>query len=139
MGSATTVGLDDLIRDFAGLAELPDSVIDAMLTAEADVIEPEQKRTIKTMWAGRYKTGETAMSVKRTKIKSGKRGRHLSIYPQGTNSDGNRNAEVAFINEFGKRNQGARPAIDAANKNKAEQAVTEAAKVYNAFVDSKKL
>lgn len=137
MGSASTIGLDDLIRDYAALAELPDSVIDAMLTAEADVIEPEQHRTAKSM--GVYKTGVTEGSIKRTKIKGKKDGRHLSIYPQGTNADGNPNAEVAFVNEFGKKGQPARPFIDTANKNKADQAVDGAAKVYNAFVDSKKL
>ena len=101
MGSASTIGLDDLIQDLAALAALPDSVIDAMLTAKADVIEPEQVKTIKGMWAGKYKTEQTARAVKRTKIKRGKNGRHLSIYPQGKNTDGNPNAEVAFINEFG--------------------------------------
>lgn len=139
MASITTIGIDDLIDDLASLASLPDSVIDEMLTAQADIIEPEQRRTMQTMWAGPYRTGTTAGAVKRTKIKSGKDGRHLSIYPHGTNSDGNRNAEVAFINEFGKKNQPARPAIDTANKNKAEQAHGGAEKVYNAFVDSKNL
>lgn len=137
MGSAATIGLDDLISDFAALAELPDSVIDAMLTAEADVIEPEQHRTAKGM--GVYRTGVTEGSIKRTKIKSGKGGRYLSIYPQGKNSDGNPNAEVGFLNEFGKKGQPARPFIDTANKNKTDQAVGEAEKVYNAFVDSKNL
>lgn len=139
MGTVATIGLDYLIEDFAALAALPDSVIDEMLTAQADIIEPEQRRTMQTMWAGPYRTGTTAGAVKRTKIKSGKDGRHLSIYPHGTNSDGNRNAEVAFINEFGKKNQPARPAIDKANQSKAEQALGGAAKVYNDFVDSKNL
>lgn len=139
MANLTTIGLDDLIADFGDIAEIPDSVIDAMITAEADVIEPEQNRMMQTMWAGRYKTGTTAASLKRSKITAGKDGRSISISPQGTNANGNRNAEVAFINEFGKKGQPARPAIDTANKNKAEQAFDAAEKVYNAFVDSKKL
>ena len=139
MATISTSGLDDLIPDLAALAAIPDSVIDAMLTAQADVIEPEQKRVMKIMWTGRYHTGATAEAVRRTKIKSGKDGRHLSIYPQGKNSDGNPNAEVAFINEFGKRNQPGRPAIDTANQNKAETAFSGAETVYNAFVKSKNL
>lgn len=141
MGNISTIGLDDLITDLSALAELPDSVIDAMLTAQADIIEPEQKRVMKTMWAGKYQTGKTAASVKRTKIKGGRDGRNLSIYPQGTNSDGNRNAEVAFVNEFGAHGgkQPARPAIETAIKNKAEQTFDAAEKEYNAFVDSRNL
>jgi len=139
MGSISTIGLNDLIEDLSALAALPDSVIDEMLTAQADIIEPAQRRTMQAMWAGPYRTGATAGAVKRTKIRSGKDGRYLSIYPHGTNADGNRNAEVAFINEFGKRNQPARPAIDTANKSKTEEAISAAAKVYNAFVESKNL
>lgn len=137
MGAASTIGLDDLISDLSALAELPNSVIDDMLKAEADVIEPEQHRTAKSM--GVYRTGVTEGSIKRTTVKSGSDGRYLSIYPQGKNADGNSNAEVAFINEFGKRGQPARPFIDTANKNKSDQAVGAAEKVYNAFVDGKNL
>lgn len=137
MGAASTIGLDDLISDLGSLAELPDSVVDEMLKAEADVIEPEQHRTAKSM--GVYRTGVTEGSIKRTAVKAGKDGRYLSIYPQGKNADGNSNAEVAFVNEFGKRGQPARPFIDTANKNKTDQAVDAAEKVYNAFVDGKNL
>jgi len=137
MGSAATIGLDSLIDDLAAFAALPDSVIDGMLTAEADVIEPEQHRTAESM--GVYRTGVTEGSIKRTKIKVGKGGRYLTIYPQGKNKDGNPNSEVAFVNEFGKEGQPARPFIDTANKNKGEEAVGAAETVYNAFLDSKNL
>ena len=139
MANFTTIGLEKLIDDIGDLANIPDSVIDGMLTAQADVIEPEQKRVTKAMWSGPYATGTTSDSIKRAKIKGGRDGKTISIAPHGRNSDGNSNAEVAFINEFGKHNQPARPAIDTANKNKAEQAVEAARKVYDAYVDSKNL
>jgi len=137
MGSITTIGLENLIDDLSSLAQIPDTVIDDILTAQADVIEPEQRKMAKSM--GVYRTGVTKGSIKRTKIKIGKDGKYLDIYPQGKNTAGNTNAEVAFVNEFGKKNQPARPFIRTANENKTDQAVEQARKVLDTFISSKNL
>ena len=148
MGLRATRGLDELMLDFAALAELPESVIDDMLTAQADVVEPAQKKYAKEM--GIYDLGVTEGSIRRTPITSSRSGRKLSIYPQGTNPKGRRNAEVAFMNEFGTndkrningKNRGkmpARPFIRTANEAVADEAVERSARIYNAFVDSKNL
>lgn len=63
----------------------------------------------------------------------------MYVYPQGTNERGNRNAEVAFINEFGKHGQPARPFIKTANEEAADTAVEAAAKVYDKYLKSKNL
>lgn len=61
------------------------------------------------------------------------------------NSDGNRNAEVAFINEFGKsgkhgkKGQPARPFIRTANEAAEERATEAEEKVYNDFLNGKNL
>lgn len=151
----TTIGLDGLIEDMAALAALPDKVIDDMLNAKADVIEPAQKQQAEAM--GVQNTGMVISSIKRGKSKRTNDGRTLAIYPRGK-----RNAEVAFLNEFGTKgnrrvkggkrfvralgastaNLGkmpARPFIDAANKAAGQRATDAAAKVYDEFLKSKNL
>lgn len=140
MGQFTVSGLDDLAGDLAALASLPDRVIDDMLGAQADVIEPEQKRTAREM--GVYDTGLTAGSIRRTKVKRTKDGRSLSITFRGARKrDGRstRNAEIAFVNEYGKRGQAPRPFIQTAIQRKEQEAVEAAARVYHAYLDSRNL
>jgi len=148
MASISVIGLDDLIPDMAALAALPDSVIDNMLSAKADVVEKRQRETIKTMLSGRHSKGVTAGSLKRGNIKRTANGRVVEIKPEGSRSDNvrigykkntRRNAEVLFVNEYGKRGQPARPAISTANNAAQAEATAKAEKVYNAFVDSKNL
>lgn len=142
MGKITVNGMDALIDDLADLAKLPDSVIEGILDAEADVIVEEQKKLGSKMWKGPYETGETAASIKKSKVKKTGLDRSISVYPQGKNSRGERNAEVAFVNEYGKstgRQKGGRPAIRTANK-QAEKKMHEAGeKVFHAYLDQKNL
>ena len=132
-------GIEELCSDLAALAELPDSVTDGILNAEADVIVAAQQKTMAQMWRGPYATGETARSIRKGKVKRGKTGKSISVTPQGRNRKGERNAAVAFINEYGKRGQAPRPAIKTANEQAESAAVEAGEKVYHAFLDSKKL
>jgi len=158
MGIAT-IGLDEFINDLAALAELPDSVIDGMLNAKADIIEPAQRQQAMSM--GVFKSRSTVNSIKRTKSVRSNDGRSLEIYPQGNNSKGRRNAEIAFMNEYGTKGvrglkkpryvkalgkkvtklgrMPARPFIDKANKSAGQQATDAAAKVLDNFISSKNL
>ena len=137
MGSFKINGLDSLIDDLSALAALPDSVAEDMLNAGADIIEAEQHKMAKSM--GVYDTGVTEGSIKKTKVKKTATGKSIDIFPQGVNSDGNRNAEVAFINEFGKIRQPARPFIRTANEAAEERATEAEEKVYNDFLNGKNL
>lgn len=139
MGNISVSGLDDLIGDLDELASLPDSVTDQMLNAEADVIEAAQRAEAARMWQGPYYTGTTAASIKKGKVKKTGLDKSITVSPQGTNKRGTRNAEVAFVNEFGKRGQPARPAIKTANERKEKEAVEAGEKVYHAYLDAKKL
>lgn len=137
-------GIDALTDALAELAKLPDSVVDDILNAEADVIVRAQREEIESQWTGPYSLGISSKSVKKGKVGKNKDGRSISIYPQGTrnrNGRSTRNAEIAFINEYGapKRNIAARPAIDTANKKKESEAVDAGERVYNAYLDSKNL
>ena len=91
------------------------------------------------MWKGPYYTGTTAASIKKGKIKRTGLDKSITVAPQGHNKRGTRNAEVAFVNEFGKAGQPGRPFINTANEKKADSAVDAAAGVYDRFLKSKNL
>ena len=137
-------GLDALADDFAALARLPDKVVEDILDAEAEVITAAQREEIEKQWRGPHSLGISAKSIKKGKVKKDKDGRSVSVYPQGTRKRrgrSTRNAEIAFINEYGAPGRGitARPAIDAANKKKESEAVDAGERVYNAYLDSRNL
>ena len=144
MGRLTMDGLDGLLDDFAALAALPDSVVDGILDAGADVIAAAQREEIEKQWKGPYSLGISAKSVKKGKVKKERDGRSVSIYPQGARRRGGqstRNAEIAFINEYGApgRHIAPRPAIDTANRKKEGEAVDAGERVYHAWLDSRNL
>lgn len=133
-------GLDGLMLSLEEIVELPDDVAEEMLAAEAEIVEEAQ--IYAGMKMGVYRTGVTLSSIRRGKMKRGKDGgRVMYVTPQGTNDKGVRNAEVAFINEFGAPGRGipARPFIKEGNELAADVAVEAAAKVYDKFLKSKNL
>ena len=133
-------GLDELILDMQAVAELPDEVVDEMLNAQADIVVAAQKEQGRAM--GVADTGLTLRSIKKGKVKLKKGVRVLYITPTGTRGRGKtrvRNAEIAFVNEYGKRGQKARPFIQLANEKSAQAATQAAAEVYDRFLKSKDL
>ena len=137
-------GLNGLLEDLEALAGLPDSVADGILEAEADVIVEAQREEIGRQWKGPYSEGISAGAVKKGKVKEGRAGRSITVSPQGSRKRGGksvRNAEIAFINEYGAPGRGiaARPAIAAANAKAEEAAVEAGERVFNAYLDSKNL
>lgn len=140
MAELSTSGLEELLSDMAAIAELPDETVLEMLTAEAEVIAPAQAAEARAM--GVVDKGVTAGSITfDKKLKKTKDGKAIYVYPKGTRSDGSRRrvAEVAFINEFGKEGQPARPFINTANERKGDEAAQAAAQVYDNFLKSKNL
>lgn len=135
MATMATDGLDGFCLSLEELAGLPETVQDEMLNAAADVVESAQRR--KGAAYGVHRTGVTLASIRRGKPKRRKGGRAIYVTPQGVNADGNRNAEVAFINEFGKHGQAPRPFIRDANEESADEAVQAAEKVYGDWLTSK--
>ena len=131
-------GIDALMNDIQAVAELPGEVTDEILLAEAAVVERAQRK--KAREYGVHRSGVTLESIGPTEPKSsGIGGASIYVYPQGVNADGNRNAEVAFVNEYGKRGQPPRPFIKAANEECADEAVEAATRVYDNFLKSKNL
>jgi len=136
MAKLSVNGIDDLMLSLEEIAAIPDDVAAAMLDAEAQVVEEAQIASAKTM--GVYDTGDTAASIRRGKMKKGRDGsRMMYVTPQGRNDKGERNATVAFVNEYGVpgRKIPPRPFIATANEQAATPAVEAAEKIYDNFLD----
>ena len=61
-------GLDELSKDLASLASLPDEVLDGILDAEADVILQAQRSEIGSQWRGPYSQEISAKALKKGKV-----------------------------------------------------------------------
>ncbi len=140
VASLSVDGLDDLMLSLEEIAAIPDDVAQAMLDAEAQVVEEAQ--IAQGMAMGVYDTGDTLRSIRRGRMKRTKEGgRAVYVTPQGVNDKGERNAAVAFMNEYGvpSRRIPARPFIATANAAAVDPAVAEAEKVYDEWLKSKGL
>lgn len=140
-------GLDELMLSMQEVAEIPDDIQDEMLNAGADVVVQAQRKSARDM--GVKRTELTINSIKKTKVKVKNGKRVIYIYPQGTRIRGDgkdgkpvrvRNAEIAFINEYGtRRRQPARPFVLTGNETSAEATTQAQAAVYNRWLESKGL
>lgn len=133
-------GLDELMLSMEEIAQIPDEVQDAMLNAQADVVTAAQKARARAY--GVQDTGLVIFSIKKGKPKRKKGVRVIYITPSGTRRRGKqtvRNAEIAFINEYGDRRQRARPFIRDANEACAEATTQAGFEVYDKWLKSKNL
>lgn len=138
MAELSVSGLDGLLLSMEQAAEIPDGIAREMLEAEAAVVEEAQIAQGVTM--GVYRTGQTLYSIRKGKMKKGRSGERLIyVTPAGKNDKGERNAAVAFVNEYGKRGQAARPFIRIATEAAATPAVEEAEKIYDRWLKEKGL
>lgn len=133
-------GLDGLSLSLEELAALPDTVQDRMLLAGADVVAKAQKQ--KVLAYGIYdrdSTQHVADAIKPGKVKLNRGERVVYVSPTGTRKRGNkttRNAEILFINEYGKKRQKARPAVRDANEACAAAMTQAQFEVYDQWLKS---
>lgn len=165
MAGIVSNGLDELMTDLESVADLPDEVVEAMLDAEADIVLPAESAEAEKlgMYDGydthgnfretsgtnslpgqtrSYSTGELARSLKKGKLKTKGGKRTKSIYFSGSRKRGKtrtKNAEIAFLNEFGTRTINARHFIWTAIQKVADPATAAAAAVLDDFLKSKNL
>lgn len=132
MASFNVSGMPGLERFFDDLMLGSDEMIDEMLGAMADVVVEAQKRTASTMLQGPFYKGGVAGAVAKGRIKKSRDGRVLPIEFVGT-QHGEELARIAYINEYGKTNQPARPFIATANAQCEEEAVEKAASVFEKY------
>lgn len=131
-------GLDDLMLSLQQVAELPEDVQDNMLNAQADMVMAAQQRSALSI----ADTGQTARSLRKSKPKTRKGVRSISITFSGSRKRGEtttRNAEIAFVNEYGKKGVPPRNFIRKANEQSAAASTQAAAAVYDQYLQSKGL
>lgn len=131
-------GLDDLMLSLQDVADLPETVQDAMLDAQADVVLQAQQSAAQAI----ADTGQTARSLRKSKPMTRKGVRSISITFAGNRKRGDtttRNAEIAFVNEYGKKGVPARNFIRKANEQSAAASTQAAASVYDQYLQSKGL
>lgn len=120
---------------------MPDDVIDAILDAQADVVVSAQQAKARAY--GVHRTGLLIKSIKKGSTKRAKDGsRTLFVAPHGSRKRGKTtttNAEIAFLNEYGKRGVKARPFMRDANEESAEATTAAGRAVYDAWLESKGL
>lgn len=112
-------GYDDLIKAFGKLSDVPEDVQMKTLRAMEEVAADKIKASGE---AYRVRdTGTVLDSIKMNKPKKTDSGGYADVTFSGSrtrNGNQTRNAEIAFINEYGKKNQQARPFVgEAMNKN----------------------
>lgn len=138
----------DRIQEY--IDEIPVDVIDEMLTAEADVIEPAIADNAASMLRGPYAVGDTSRALYRKKPANwgGRKGngqRQIALTFRGIrrndkyHPNGTRNAEIAFVNEYGNRGNPARPFVQRAIDEKAEAAFDNAEKVFDDWLKKEKM
>ena len=135
-------GLDEFMLDMQQIAEIPEEVQDEMLNAQADITVRAQQEQAEAMGVHAPGSGLTIRSIKKGRVKVKKGVRTIYVTPTGSRVRGGkrvRNAEIAFINEYGKKNQKARPFIKTANEKSAEASTQAAFEVYDRWLKSKDL
>ena len=142
MATMSFDGADDLIQSIQELTEMPESVLDDMLQAQAAVTIPAIQA--KGRAYGVVDTGQSLASLKPGKPKwnRDRTARELYISPTGFRRRGRtvtRNAEILFVNEYGKRGQKARPFMKDGGEAAAESQEKAAMTVYNGYLNQKDL
>jgi hypothetical protein len=135
MAKIEITGLGETLISMQNIANIPDSVIREMMEAQADVVMEAQKRTASTMLRGPYYKGGVVGGIDKGNFKRLADGAEHYVVFKGT-QHGNRIAEIAFINEYGKKNQPARPFIKTANEQAAGEATEAAAKILHNWQES---
>lgn len=128
-------GLDGLEDLFEHIRDIPYWVLEDMLDKQADVVVAAQRKTAASMLEGRYNKGAVKAAIKKGKTQRTRDGLVKHITFNGK-QHGVRLAEIAFINEYGKRGQPARPFIRTANEQCAGEAQVVAEKVFDDWVES---
>ena len=131
--------LEDLLDK---VAYLPEDVESDMLTAAAEIIKDEQKRSATEMLVGPYTDLATgvAQSIQVGKVKKNRRGGLYTDVIFKGRQHGERLATIAFVNEYGVVHkysvQHARPFVSNAIENKSEDAVNAEREILQSYIDS---
>lgn len=143
--------LDGLMLSFKEMSEMTRDVIEDILDAQAEIVVEEQRKTARSMGVydedGRDVSQHVADSITAGRVNPVSGGYAKYVYPRGSRirmagkggTKTIRNAEIAFLNEYGTRKQPARPFIRTANEACASRTAEAAEKAYKRFLDARGL
>lgn len=103
MAKFNVTGLELVIKDMHRMGEQSGAVAQEMLQDGASVVVDAWQTAIQSH--GHVDTGAMMRAVRPTKIKSAGDMLTITVYPQGKDKRGVRNAEKAFIKNFGRRHE----------------------------------
>lgn len=128
-------GLKGLMIAIEKAGDIPENVQKDMVDAKATVTADSLRYFAAKMLTGPYNEYGVARSVTQKKPKMRKSGAYEEIIFKGT-QHGNRLGEIAFINQYGKKKQKARPFITEAIKDAKDPGSTAALKVLDEYLSS---
>lgn len=112
---------DDVAKRFLRREKAAVKAVPEMVKAGGDVLAKAQQETARRMFtkSGKRLTGDTADSIKRTKVQGDDTEKYVEVFPQGKNRKGERNATVGFVQQYGRSNMPANPYMTVANEKAA--------------------
>ena len=123
------IGLESYKNALKKIETIPENVLLGMVDAKAEIVEQTTVYTASIDLQGPYYEGGVMQSVKRSKPRKNKRkGPYSEIRFVGTQHN-NRLGEIAFVNEYGKKSQPARPFIRRAIEGSENTSTAAAANV----------
>ena len=135
-------GLDSFLSAAIKAGEIPKKVLKEAVKAKTEVHRKQQQLNAQRMLQGPYYTGTTARKVSKKNAVANKKSARMDISFKNTRyskpgfprpAKGNRNAEIAFVNEYGTNKQAARPFISDAILQSATKGNNEASYVLYAY------
>ena len=132
-------GYDALLDAFDRLSEIPDSVVNKALT-EMETIAASEIKSSGERYGVRDRESNVHVldKIKINKPKRTASGAYADVTFSGSRTRGKtstRNAEIAFINEYGKRNQHARPFVGEAMEKNAERIAQTGEKIIGEWME----
>ena len=140
MATLELEGFDDLQDAFRRISEIPFQVTGEALDGMAEVAAAKIKTSGESMGVRDPESDVHILdNIKRNKAKQTKSGGYETITFSGSRTrsgKATRNAEIAFINEYGKRGQRARPFIGTAMKQNEDAILAPAEKIIGDWIES---
>jgi HK97 gp10 family phage protein len=134
MATFNVTGIESIIRDLQRMGDEAQNVAEKMLFAGADVMVWHWQNQIQA--AGHIgETGDMIRSVKVDKAVKQKGGvMQITVYPRGKDETGTRNAEKAFIANYGRKRQTGSSFVTKAVESGKEQTWSAMESIWDKFI-----
>lgn len=128
-------GMDEVIEQMKNMQMLSSEVADEMLLAGAEVMKKSWQKSISRF--GLIDTGDMLKSVGYPrKPKNINDARTIDVYPQGKDRDGVRNAEKAFVLNYGRSNMDPTGFVDFAEEQAEAERDAAMKRIWDNFIEN---